>query len=72
MNKVDLELEEFMKFSERRSHKYKRNKIEWLPYAKVWIHRRWLLKNNNNNNNNFNALLTCRRIEFAFGFIGLV
>jgi hypothetical protein len=35
MNKVDLELEEFMKSSERGSHKYKRNNIEWSPYAKV-------------------------------------
>jgi hypothetical protein len=33
-----------MKSSERGSHKYNRNKIEWLPYAKVWIHRRWLMK----------------------------
>ncbi len=44
MNKVDLELKEFMKSLECRSHKYKRNNIEWSPYAKVWIHRRWLLK----------------------------
>jgi hypothetical protein len=44
MNKVDLELKEFMKSSERGSHKYKRNNIEWSPYAKVWIHRQWLLK----------------------------
>jgi len=44
MNKVDLELEEFMKSSEKDCHKRKRNDIEWSPYAKVWIHRRWLLK----------------------------
>lgn len=44
MNKVDLELEEFMKSSEKDCHKLKRDSIEWSPYAKVWIHRRWLLK----------------------------
>ncbi len=44
MNKVDLELKEFTKFLERGSHKYKRNNTEWSPYAKMWTHRRWLLK----------------------------
>jgi hypothetical protein len=44
MNKVDLELEEFMKSSEKDWHKINMNDIEWSPYAKVWIHRRWLLK----------------------------
>ncbi len=29
---------------EHGSHKYKKNNIEWSPYAKVWIHRRWFLK----------------------------
>jgi hypothetical protein len=44
MNKVDLELKDFMKSLERGNHKYKMNNIEWSPYAQVWIHRRWLLK----------------------------
>jgi hypothetical protein len=44
MNKVDLELEEFMKSSKKGCHKLKRDIIEWSPYAKVWIHWRWLLK----------------------------
>ncbi len=43
LNKVDLEIEEFMKTSERSSHRFKRNLIEWSPYAGEWIHRRWLL-----------------------------
>ena len=43
LNKVDQELEEFMKASERKSHRFKRNLIEWSPYAGEWIHRRWLL-----------------------------
>ncbi len=38
MNRVDLELEQFMKSAEADSHKYKRNNIEWSPYASVWIH----------------------------------
>ena len=42
-NKVDLELEQFMKSTEHGCHKYKRNDIEWSPFAGVWIHRRWLL-----------------------------
>jgi hypothetical protein len=44
MSKVDLELKEFMKSSEKDCHKIKMNDIEWSPYAKVWIHRCWLLK----------------------------
>jgi hypothetical protein len=44
MNKVDLELEQFMKSSEKACHKINRNNIEWSPQAMVWIHRRWLLK----------------------------
>ena len=43
LNKFDKELEEFMKSSERESHKYKRTNIEWSPLAGVWIQRRWLL-----------------------------
>ncbi len=43
MNNVDLELEHFMKSAKKECHKYKRNNIEWSPYAGVWIHRRWLL-----------------------------
>ena len=43
MNKVDLEFEKFMKSAEHDCHKYKRNNIEWSPYAGVWIHQRWLL-----------------------------
>ena len=33
-----------MKSSEKDCHKIKSNDIEWPPYAKVWTHRRWLLK----------------------------
>jgi hypothetical protein len=43
MNRVDLELEQFMKLAEADSHKYKRNNIKWSPYASVWIHQQWLL-----------------------------
>ena len=43
MNKIDKELEQFMKSSEQHCHKYKRTHIEWSPYAGVWLHRRWLL-----------------------------
>jgi hypothetical protein len=44
MNKVDMELEQFMKLAEMDSHKYKRNNIQWSPYSSMWIHQRWLLK----------------------------
>ncbi len=43
MNKVDLELEHFMKSAEHHCHKYKWDNIKWSPYAGVWIHQRWLL-----------------------------
>ncbi len=43
-NKVDMELEQFMKSAEMDSHKYKRSNIEWSPYSSVWIHQRWLMK----------------------------
>ncbi len=43
MNRVNLELEQFMKSAEADSHKYKCNNIEWSPYASVWIHLQWLL-----------------------------
>jgi len=43
MNKIDQELEQFMKSSEQHCHKYKRMHIEWSPYAGVWLHQRWLL-----------------------------
>ena len=43
MDRVDLELEQFMKLSEIECHKYKRNNIEWSPEVGVWIHRRGLL-----------------------------
>ncbi len=43
LNLVDLELEQFMKSAEQGCHKYKRNNIEWSPYAGVWILRWWLL-----------------------------
>ncbi len=42
MNKVDEELEQFMKSSEHECHKYKRMDIEWSPLAGVWIHQQWL------------------------------
>ena len=38
MDRVDLELEQFMKLSEIECHKYKRNNIEWSPEVGVWIH----------------------------------
>jgi hypothetical protein len=44
MNKVDMELEQFMKLAEMDCHKYKHSNIEWSPYSSVWIHQRWLLK----------------------------
>ncbi len=43
MNKVDLELKQFMKVSEQGCHKHIRNNIEWSPYSGVCLHRRWLL-----------------------------
>jgi hypothetical protein len=43
MNKVDLELEHFMKSMECDCHKYKRNNIKWLLYAGGWVRWRWLL-----------------------------
>jgi hypothetical protein len=42
LNKIDLELEQFMKTAERDSHKFKRTHIEWSPRLGVWIHR-WCL-----------------------------
>jgi hypothetical protein len=44
MNRVDLELKQFMKSAEGNSHKFRRNSFEWSPYAGVWIHQWWLLK----------------------------
>jgi hypothetical protein len=43
MNKVNLELEQFMKSSKQTCHKFKRDNIEWSPQAGVWIKRSWLL-----------------------------
>ena len=43
LNKVDEEMEQFMKSSERDCHKYKRSDIEWSPLVGVWLRRRWLL-----------------------------
>ncbi len=40
---VDLELEQLVKSAEQGCHKYKRNNIEWSPYAGMWILRQWLL-----------------------------
>jgi hypothetical protein len=44
MNRVDLELKQFMKSAEGDSLKFRQNSIEWSPYAGMWIHQRWLLK----------------------------
>ncbi len=33
MNKINAELEQFMKSSKQECHKYLRNSIEWSPYA---------------------------------------
>jgi hypothetical protein len=38
MNKVDMELEQFMKSAKMDSHRYKRSNIEWSPYSSVRIH----------------------------------
>jgi hypothetical protein len=43
MNKVGLELEQFMKSSEHSCHKYTRDNIDWSPQTGVWIYWRWLL-----------------------------
>jgi hypothetical protein len=43
MNRVNLELEQFMKLAEADSDMYKCNNIEWSLYANVWIHQQWLL-----------------------------
>jgi hypothetical protein len=43
MNKIDLELKQFMKALEQGCHKHIRNNIEWSPYSGVWLHWRWLL-----------------------------
>jgi hypothetical protein len=43
MNKVDLELEQFMKSFKKDCHKYKRNDIEWSPYSGIWLNQQWLL-----------------------------
>jgi hypothetical protein len=39
MNRIDLELEQFMKSSEQNCHKYKMRHIKWSPYAGVWLHQ---------------------------------
>jgi hypothetical protein len=39
MNRIDLELEQYMKSSEQNCHKYKRTHIKWSPYAGVWLHQ---------------------------------
>jgi hypothetical protein len=44
MNKINKEMEQFMKSAERDSHKLKRNNIEWSPITRVWLRRRWLLQ----------------------------
>jgi hypothetical protein len=38
MNRVDLELEQFITSADKDSHMFKRNNIEWSPYLGVWIH----------------------------------
>ncbi len=43
LNLVDMEMEQFMKSAEQGCHKYKRNNIEWSPYAGMRILRLWLL-----------------------------
>jgi hypothetical protein len=44
MNKIDKEMEQFMKLAERDSHKFKRNNIEWSPITRVWLRQCWLLQ----------------------------
>jgi hypothetical protein len=43
MNRVDLELEQFMKSSKQTCHMFIHNNIKWSAQARVWIHWRWLL-----------------------------
>jgi hypothetical protein len=37
MNKINKEMEQFMKSAERVSHKFKENNIEWSPITRVWL-----------------------------------
>ncbi len=38
MNRVHLELEQFMKSAEKDSHRVNSNDIQWSVYVGVWIH----------------------------------
>jgi hypothetical protein len=38
MNRVDLELEQFIQLAEKDRHKFNCNNIKWSPYVGVWIH----------------------------------
>ena len=44
MNKIDKEMEQFMKSAERDSHKFKQNNIEWSPITRVWLCQCWFLQ----------------------------
>ena len=44
MNKIDKEMEHFMKLAERDRHKFKQNNIEWSPITRAWLRQRWLLQ----------------------------
>ena len=44
MNKINKEMEQFMKSAERDSHKIKQNNLEWSPITRVWIHQRRLIQ----------------------------
>jgi hypothetical protein len=43
INKIDKELEEFMKAFEKECHKYVGGRIEWCLETGVWMKRCWLL-----------------------------
>jgi hypothetical protein len=43
MNRVDKELEDFMKAAEKDCHKYIGGHIKWCPETGVWTKHHWLL-----------------------------
>jgi hypothetical protein len=43
INKVDKEIEEFMKATKKDCHKYIGGHIKWCPETGIWMKRHWLL-----------------------------
>ncbi len=60
MNRIDLELEQFMESSKQNCHKYKMTHIKWSPYAGVWLHQQWLLVSGKTRDTR-NSFQECRR-----------